>query len=214
MGAGGDPTHAVYGLMAANAAVFLLWNSGIVSRDFMSTNFMLSTSDLTNGHLLNLVTCAFSHYDLSHILFNMIGLYSFGQPLAHALGARRFVHFYVLGGVAGSLSHIAYTKWKSRGQLGSSAWGGFSRAYEPKLLGASGAVNSLVAFFICMAPTSTILVFGIVPIPGWLFGMLYMGYDISGLYHQGSGVGHAAHIGGACMGLMSYLALRRGRLPF
>ena len=38
---------------------------------------------------MNLLTCAFSHFSFSHFLFNMIGLYSFGRPLAFLLGPQR-----------------------------------------------------------------------------------------------------------------------------
>jgi len=177
----------------------------------MYKNFTLVPSDVREGRFLNLLTCTFSHIAVDHLLFNMLGLYCFGVPLARMLGPDRLLRYYVLGGLAGSAGHVLFSEWQRRDR-GRGYRSFFARPSEPRVLGASGAVYSLTALFICMFPNTTILVFGIVPTPGWLFGLLYMGYDVQGLWRQGDGIGHAAHLGGAAMGLLYYAALRRGRL--
>ena len=42
-----------------------------------------------------LVTYAFLHGSITHVLFNMIGLYSFGSDLERVWGPRRFLIYYM-----------------------------------------------------------------------------------------------------------------------
>ena len=41
-----------------------------------------------------------------------------------------------------------------------------------------------------------------IPIPAWLFGILYLGYSIYGMKKQLGNIGHDAHIGGAIAGYL------------
>ena len=54
------------------------------------------------------------------------------------------------------------------------------RASSPAL-GASGAVNAVVIAQICLFPSSTILLYGILPMPSALFGLLWIASDIGGM---------------------------------
>jgi membrane associated rhomboid family serine protease len=56
-------------------------------------------------------------------------------------------------------------------------WDGPSRS----VLGASGAVNTIVVFSVLVSPFSTVLIYGILPVPAWAFGLLWFGKDINGL---------------------------------
>jgi membrane associated rhomboid family serine protease len=78
-------------------------------------------------------------------------------------------------------------------------------------LGASGAVNSLIFCFITCSPR-TQLGFFFIPMPAWLFGVLYLGisYYLS-KRNAGSGavdrIGHEAHFWGAMFGILFTLVL-------
>ncbi len=85
-------------------------------------------------------------------------------------------------------------------------------------LGASAAVNSILVCSICLQPRATVLLYGFVPVPAALLGILYITYDLRGLLfggegHGGANVGYAAHIGGALCGALFYVGLRTRRLP-
>ena len=43
--------------------------------------------------------------------------------------------------------------------------------------GASGAIYSVISFLACVAPTTSFLLFGIVPMPAWLFVSGIFVYD-------------------------------------
>ncbi|GKV35482.1 hypothetical protein SLEP1_g43744 [Rubroshorea leprosula] len=66
----------VLGLLVSNVAVFLLWR--IADQKFMMNNFTISVENFKSGRLHTLITSAFSHIDIEHIVSNMIGLYFFG----------------------------------------------------------------------------------------------------------------------------------------
>ena len=41
-----------------------------------------------------------------------------------------------------------------------------------------------------------------IPIPAWIFAILYLGYSVYGMKNQLGNIGHAAHLGGAILGLI------------
>ena len=46
-----------------------------------------------------------------------------------------------------------------------------------------------------------------IPIPGWLFGIGYLAYSVYGMRRSLGNIGHAAHLGGAAIGLILAIAL-------
>ena len=59
-----------------------------------------------------------------------------------------------------------------------------------------------------MYPDMTIGIFGIIPMPAYIFGMVYLLYSIYGMKAKNDNIGHTAHFGGAIGGyvltLMKY----------
>src|SRR5690242_17736033 len=54
-------------------------------------------------HPWTMVTYMFFHAGVTHILFNMLGLYFFGPRVEDRLGTKRFTILYFLSGVSGAL---------------------------------------------------------------------------------------------------------------
>ena len=69
-------------------------------------------------------------------------------------------------------------------------------------LGASGAVSAILFASIMIAPTNMILIYGIIPIPGFALGILYLIYS----YFMGKkgrdNINHDAHLYGAIYGII------------
>ena len=88
-----------YGLIAANVAVFLLQLSSrtVVYRLALIPAFVAA------GDLYRLVTSAFVHFGIVHLLFNMYALYVLGPPLERHLGRLRFAVLYGLSALGGSV---------------------------------------------------------------------------------------------------------------
>lgn len=88
-----------YTLIAVNVAVFVMQ---IASRGLQS-KLSLWPPTVAGGDYYRLVTSAFMHYGILHILFNMYALYVLGPPLEENLGKARFVGLYGLSALGGSV---------------------------------------------------------------------------------------------------------------
>jgi membrane associated rhomboid family serine protease len=96
----GSATPVVtYGLIALNVLMFVLQN---VSVD-LESRLTLWSPAVANGDLYRLVTSAFLHYGVTHLLFNMWALYVVGPPLERWLGQLRFGALYALSALGGSV---------------------------------------------------------------------------------------------------------------
>ena len=192
----------VWSIVALNAAVFVLWLA-LGETPFMLDNFLVSWRALQEGRYWTLLTAAFSHIQVWHLVFNMLVLTSFGPPVEKTIGSRRFLSFYLVAAVVSSLSHGAVSAFI---------------LHQPDLpaLGASGAISGVVVVFALLYPRAKIALLGIIPLPALLGAALFVGIDIVGVVAQSEGgglpIGHGAHLGGALTGALYYfLAIRPQR---
>ena len=81
-----DGDNVLYGLIAANLAGFLLWQSypGLMYR-----HATVSVNSVREGRVYTMLTSAFSHNAFSHILANMVTFYFFGRSMSHVLGGKK-----------------------------------------------------------------------------------------------------------------------------
>ena len=138
-------------------------------------------------------SCALLHADFTHLLINMFVLYSFGQyiEMVYKLyipfgGVLMYLVMYVLA--------IAASNIKTYFQHRQNSW------YSA--LGASGAVSAVVFAFILFAPTEKILFFGVLPIPAFIYGLLYLAYSQYMAKNSKDNIGHDAHFYGAIFGFV------------
>lgn len=138
-----------------------------------------------------IATHMFTHASITHILFNMFGLWMFGRILENVWGPRRFLLFYIICGVGAAVAHLAVEY--------------FTGGYSPAV-GASGAVMGIFAAFAYLFP-NTELYMMFIPIPikaKWaVLGMAAL--DIFGSVTGGTGIAHFAHLGGALTGFILVL---------
>jgi membrane associated rhomboid family serine protease len=73
-----------------------------VSRGLKSELVLFSPA-VAGGDLYRLLTSAFMHYGVAHLLFNMYALYIIGPPLEKWLGRLRFTALYALSALGGSV---------------------------------------------------------------------------------------------------------------
>ncbi len=174
-------------LIVLNVLVFVLWQlRGL--QPFMQANFTVSwTGVFEEWRAWTLLTSAFSHQGLWHLLWNMLYLHWFGPDLEQLYGRRNFLLLYLHGALVGSLAHVA---WEH-------GWG-----YGAPALGASGAVMAVVVVAALFYPHRTILFMFFIPAPLWLLATLKLLGDLTGMAGGGGGVAHAAHLGGAAAGFL------------
>src|SRR5450759_4158819 len=129
-----------------------------------------------------LVTYAFLHGSITHIAFNMYGLWLFGSELEYLLGRRAFLQLYFASVLSAGLMQLLVTS--------------FTGGVYPTL-GASGGIIGLL-----IPP---------IPMPAWLFVILYAGIELTlGVTGTQAGVAHFAHLGGMIGGYMVIRRWRRG----
>lgn len=137
-----------------------------------------------------LVTSAFLHADLNHLLTNIITLFFFGQALELTVGPGRFLLIYFASIVGGSLLSL---------------W--LHRHHDYRAYGASGGVCGVIFSYIALYPTGTIFAHFLIPMPAWAYGILFLIGSFIALRRHADNVGHDAHIGGAVIGLWTTGAL-------
>ncbi|KAL7153069.1 hypothetical protein ABFS83_04G140500 [Erythranthe nasuta] len=161
----------VLGLIVTNVAVFLLWR--IARPQFMVNNFMISVDNFTSGRIHTLITSAFSHTDMWHLISNMVGLYFFGTSIGRSFGPEYLLKLYLSGAIAGSIFYLAYHAliaplFQSNQML-------FTDPSKIPGLGASGAVNAIMLLDIFLFPSKTLYLDFIIPVPAILLGVFIIG---------------------------------------
>ncbi|REC43553.1 MULTISPECIES: rhomboid family intramembrane serine protease [unclassified Chryseobacterium] len=138
---------------------------------------------------VRVLSAGFLHADIMHLLFNMMTLYFFGPVILEGFGNIGFLIIYFGSILLGNIfSLFIYQKqpWYSA-------------------IGASGGVSGILFAAIAMMPNIGIYFFFIpIPIPGFIFGLLYFSYSVYMMLNpkQWDNLGHAAHLGGAFFGLV------------
>ena len=178
-------------LLLINVAAFLL--------DSLSGNLLTELMALwpfgANFMPWQIITYAFLHGNLSHLLFNMFGVYMFGADLERVWGPRRYLAFYMVSAIAAAIAQQIVS--------------GLTGVVYPTV-GASGAVFGLLLAFAMVFPRRMVMpLFPPIPMRAPVFVALYGGLElVLGVTGTQAGVAHFAHLGGMAGG---YLLLRYWR---
>ncbi len=150
-----------------------------------------------------LVTHAFLHADWTHLIVNMLVFWSFADVASYyfeflfSQNATLLLLGLYFGGVVVS---CIYSLIKQKDN------------YNYSAIGASGGVAAVTFACILFDPLGKILFFGVIPIPGILFGIIYLAYS----YHMGKrgmdNVAHDAHFYGAVFGFIYPILFRHDML--
>lgn len=138
------------------------------------------------------VTYAFLHANLTHLAFNMFGLWMFGRELEYLLGWRSFLQLYFASVLSAAIMQLLVS--------------GLTGSIYPTV-GASGGIFGLLLAYGVFFPNRTVmLLFPPIPMPARVFVIVYAGLELFlGVTGTQEGVAHFAHLGGMVGG---YLALR------
>lgn len=159
--------------------------------------FKFQPQAITRGKQYDrLLTSGFLHVDMTHLLFNMLTLFFFANVVIGffarsmgndiATGSVLFAVLYLLAIIAGNLLALLFQKNNP----------------NYSAVGASGGVSGILFASIVVYPDLQLYLFFALPIKGWLFAILYLGYSVYGVQKQLGNIGHEAHLGGAIVGLV------------
>lgn len=190
-------------LIALNVIVFLAVRLGAFFLNMSPGGFVrwfvLSDNPMT---LLfrpwTLFTYGFLHFDMFHILFNMIWFYWFGRIVLNLFTGRRLLTVYLLGAAAGGLLFaLAYNLFPVfQGQRG-------------YLIGASGAVTAVMVFIATYTPNIELRFFRF-NIKLWHIALFLFVFDLLRIPTSGNAGGLLAHVGGGIFGYVYALQLASG----
>jgi membrane associated rhomboid family serine protease len=198
----GNVTSPVtYTLLFANAAIFL-W-SYYSHRDYTNQFAEWPYQIVRRKKYYQVITSGFLHAGWMHLFFNLFTLYSFGTFLESffvkiegpVFGSIYFFVIYFVSLLCGSLLTVA-THYKDPGYVA---------------VGASGAISGIIFSFIIFFPFSQISLF-FIPMPAFLFAILYIVASVYGMKQQFGNIGHEAHLGGALGGVIATLILIDGAM--
>ncbi len=179
------------------------------------------------------ITYIFMHGGFSHILFNMLGVYIFGQVLEQVWGPKRYLIFYILTGLGAALAQYIIMHFEitdvldivnqdinSRNLDTSQRTELINQKYEylnkHVIIGASGSLFGLLGGFGMLFPNRELYLYFFIPIKAKWLVILYGGFEIfSGLQNNPTdNVAHFAHIGGLLVGIALVLFWRKDRNHF
>ncbi|MDL2212762.1 rhomboid family intramembrane serine protease [Bacteroides sp. OttesenSCG-928-E20] len=143
-----------------------------------------------------LITHGFVHADTMHLLINMFTFWSFGAYMEQffkmlGYGSFTFLILYFGGMIVASLHDLIKRK---------------DNPYYISV-GASGAVSAILFSSIFFDPWGKILLFAVIPIPGIVFGVLYLAYCQYMARKGVDNINHNAHFYGAVFGFLFPLLL-------
>lgn len=155
----------------------------------------------------NMVTAAFAHGSLSHLLGNLFFFFAFAASVEIIVGFLAFSLIVLSLAVGTNLSYSLVM---------------FSNMEALPTLGLSGVVMGMIGLFVFLIPTARIrcffwfiIIFRILRIPAWILAMWYIGWDLYQLYvaQSGTNINLVAHVSGALIGLAIGVIFYRNNRP-
>ncbi len=177
-------------LIVANILVF------VVQLTFRGvTTYLALVPALLLERPWTLFTYMFAHSTagLTHVLFNMLGLFFFGPRVEMRIGSPAFIRLYLIAGVTGGLLSWLITP------------------YAP-IVGASGAVFGVQLAFAMFYPRDKIYIWGVLPVEARVLVVIMTVVSLYGGLSGGGSVAHFAHLGGY-VGAWLYLRRIAKRAP-
>lgn len=202
--------NGLYKILAINILVFLLLmvmrvfltigGAGEIYKSFVSFFMMPASIPRFITQPWTLITYMFFHEGFLHILFNMLFLYWFGLLVQEYLGNRKLVNLYFLGGIAGGLLYMV---------LYNVAPYFSDRVDGALMLGASAGVYAIVVAAATIRPDTEFRLILLGPVKIKYIAIFYVLVAFANSAGSNAG-GELAHLGGAALGYVYVLQLRKG----
>jgi membrane associated rhomboid family serine protease len=153
-------------------------------------NFILFNVQSEYFRPYQLITYMFLHSSILHIIFNMIGLITFGSDIEERFGSKKFLQYYLIMGIVSGLCHALFI--------------------SNPVLGASGAIWGVMMIYALFNPNTILHLYFLIPVKvKYIIGVFFSIELYLALIGSNDGVSHVAHVGGALTGLLIYLLNRK-----
>jgi len=182
---------------AVIALTVILSYVGFTNPRFLNRYLFSSQEILRSGQYDRLISSGALHANWVHLLFNMFSLYSFGSAVELFVGPGTFLITYLAGIVGGNLFALL-----------------LHRNENYHALGASGGVCGVIYACIFLLPGSSVMLMFIpIPIPAYIYAVLFMLFSFYGIRSKFGNIGHDAHLGGAIIGLLAATVMHPSIVP-
>ena len=163
---------------------------GFKDRSFFN-KYKFNPNAIKKGENIRYLSSGFLHVNQGHLFVNMFTLFFFAPVVTRLLGDINFILIYLVSLYVGNM--ITYRINKNK--------------LNYNAVGASGAVMGIVYSSILLDPNMT-LYYIIIPMPAYVFGLLYLWYSIYSMKNIRDNIGHEAHLGGAIAGFFLTIILK------
>ncbi|MBE7169810.1 MAG: rhomboid family intramembrane serine protease [Williamsia sp.] len=143
------------------------------------------------------ITCGFVHFDVSHLLLNMLSFYAFGEYLELGLFSSSGLFgsngkLFFLGLYLSAIAVAVIPDYFIH-----------RRSSEYRSLGASGAVSAVIFSCILLKPLTPVGIILIpIQIPGFMFAILFLVISAVLARTSRGTIAHGAHLAGALYGIV------------
>lgn len=155
-----------------------------------------------NKEYYRIFSHAFLHADYFHLGVNMLVLYSFGRYVEQVFSQLEAAGIIFSGPFFYTLLYVISIALASVSTISR-----YRNDESYSAVGASGAVSAVVFTYIFFAPLEKIYFYMVLPIPGILFGVLYLVYSSYMSRRKNDNINHSAHFWGAVVGFVFPLLL-------
>jgi|TARA_B110000305_G_scaffold114880_1_gene129130 membrane associated rhomboid family serine protease len=165
---------------------------GFKDQNFFN-KYKFEINPILRGEKIRMFSSGFLHVDYNHLFLNLFTLWIFSGQVIGRIGSVNYLIIYVISLYIGN-----YVALKFHNK-------------EPyySAVGASGAVTGIVYSSIILYPEmKLIMLFLPIPLPAYVFGIVYLLYSIYGMKKNTGTIGHTAHFGGAIAGLFSTILIK------
>lgn len=189
-----------FGLAGLILAFITLWISykGFKDQSFKDRYCFDIDSILIHKEYIRLISSGFLHANWAHLIFNLLALFAFGPFIEQHLGIPYFLILYFSSMIGGDL--FALYIHRQHGDY--------------RALGASGATVGIMFSSIALNPHMEISPLGLIQIPGWLFGIIYVLASIYGIKTKRDNIGHEAHLAGGITGMLITLIMEPDTIKY
>ncbi|TVR88184.1 MAG: rhomboid family intramembrane serine protease [Saprospirales bacterium] len=156
------------------------------------------------GEFYRLLSAGFLHGGWLHLLINMFVLWMFGEIVEN-------MYKVLFGNTLGVILYVVmYLSCIAVANVGTF----FKHRNNPSFasIGASGAVSGVVFIYILADPWALLYLYGLIPIPGIIAGVLFLWYSSWAGKRGGDLIDHDAHYYGAVYGVAFTILLNPGML--
>jgi membrane associated rhomboid family serine protease len=211
------------------AAKVILERQGIFLNDYLGLHYHLAS----NFKPHQFISYIFMHGGITHIFFNMFGVFIFGQVLEQVWGPKRYLTFYILTGLGAAIAQYVIMHFQitdvlnvvneeiasnrlsvqDKAQLIDQKFDYLNRHV---IIGASGSLFGLLGGFGMLFPNRQLYLYFLFPVKAKWLVIAYGAFEIySGIQsNPNDPVAHFAHLGGLFVGIALVLLWRKDRKQF